>query len=376
VNNPDENGAIGSIDIPSPKFFWMLRPWKEGTLVTIDGEARFAEMSFIGGNRIRIKPLVNFPRMPLDPELITYPEHDLIISKSARRFHLADIAARKTKSFAPYLTNRHDESAPILMDGSEGLMIFPYYWLGDYSGRFNFFVVYNYRTDKIIAENRTDEDMRLEYPLDSENLIAFTRRPPLPKEDYIYNWRTGERTENDLTKTTTKLDASLTLEPLININLRKRFLFSDIRTFEKPSCGKITWEEGFKDVKAVPLGYLIPKDKWVDDFLLSPDGQWATCFIGGYRGLFKELLEKRVFFHLDDRYPNGISMPVFADGYYEYHWYSGVFVRHPVHGMCFAEEKLKEENGRERRYLRLHKMDDVLAEINRQLLEKANEALR
>jgi hypothetical protein len=373
-----EESVIGYIDIPSPGFFWKLRTWKEGTLVTVDRNARFSEISFIGKNGMRIKPLVNFPRMALDNNsLRTYPEHDLIISNSARRFHVADIAAKKTKSFAPYLTGKHDESTPILMDGSEGIMIFPYYWIDDYSGRFNFFVVYNYKTDKIIKDIKIEEDMRLRYPLDSENLIASTRQYPLPKIDYIYNWRTGERTENELTKTTTKLEADISLSPLVNINLEKRFLFSKIYAFEKPNCGIITWEEGFTDVKVVPIGYLAPnKDKWFEEFLLSPDGQWANCFIGGYWGLFGEQLGKRVFFHLDGRYPNGISLPVFADGYYEYHWQPGAFVNHPVHGMCFAEEKLKKELFGERRYLRLYKMSDVLAEINRRSQEKTKDVLK
>jgi hypothetical protein len=255
-------------------------------------------------------------------------------------------------------------------------MIFPYHWISDYPGRFNFFVVYNYKTDKIIKEIKIEENMGLKYPLDSENLIASTYQRGLPKIDYIYNWRTGERTENELTETTTKLQASFVLLPLVNINLEKRFLFSDIDTFEGPNnSGKITWEEGFTDVKVVPIGYLAPNYKWLSDFFLSPDGQWATCFISGYRGLFEEYLEKRVFFHLDGRYPNGISLPVFADGYYEYHWQPGAFVNHPVHGMCFAEEKLKTDGVKEWRFLRLYKMSDVLAEINRRLL-KAEDVLK
>jgi hypothetical protein len=79
-----------------------------------------------------------------------------------------------------------------------------------------------------------------------------------------------------------------------------------------------------------------------------------------------------VFFHLDGRYPNGISLPVYVDDYYLSSTSSGAFVEHPEYGMCFAEEKIKEDGGKERRYLRLHKMDYVLEEINRQLLENLN----
>jgi hypothetical protein len=52
MNIPDESGEIGSMDIPVRPFFWMLQPWGEGTLVTVDGRARFSEMSFEGNNQI------------------------------------------------------------------------------------------------------------------------------------------------------------------------------------------------------------------------------------------------------------------------------------------------------------------------------------
>jgi hypothetical protein len=42
-----------------------------------------------------------------------------------------------------------------------------------------------------------------------------------------------------------------------------------------------------------------------------------------------------------------------------------------IHGMCFAQEWHKER----KLYLRLYKMSNVLEEINRQLLEKANEGM-
>jgi len=126
VNNPNESGEIGSIYIKVNGFFWMLRPWKEGTLVTIDGKARFAELSFVGKDRAKIKPLINYPRMALDQMLVAYPEYDLCITNSFREIHLADIAAGKTKSFAPLLSGIHDDPYPILIDGEEGLIVFPY----------------------------------------------------------------------------------------------------------------------------------------------------------------------------------------------------------------------------------------------------------
>ncbi|MDR3056743.1 MAG: hypothetical protein LBU84_01215, partial [Prevotella sp.] len=54
-------GEIQPLDIRSKAFFWMLRPWKAGTLATIDGWGRFAELSFEKKDRIKIKPLIKFP---------------------------------------------------------------------------------------------------------------------------------------------------------------------------------------------------------------------------------------------------------------------------------------------------------------------------
>jgi len=222
--------------------------------------------------------------------------------------------------------------------------------------------------------------MRLHFPIDSENILAHTRKKN--PDMYLYNWRTGERTSNKLTEKMTEIFESqrgFFLEPQINIDYKKRVMFGNIAPIE-PRIGdtmlKVTWEEGFEDFKVIPLDYLLPSPKekhWFMDFFLSPDGEWAACYIGGYRTLRGELVEKRVFFHLDWRYPNGISMPIFADGYYDLNFYAGSFVQHPVYGLCFADNVIVDENGEDKQYLQLHRMDDVLAEINRQMLEKAEE---
>jgi hypothetical protein len=66
-------------------------------------------------------------------------------------------------------------------------------------------------------------------------------------------------------------------------------------------------------------------------------------------------------------------MPVITEDYETWRWGDfGAFVNHPIHGLCFAQEWHK---GRQQ-YLRLYKMSDVLAEINRRLLEAANSVIR
>jgi len=175
------------------------------------------------------------------------------------------------------------------------------------------------------------------------------------------NITTVEVVENELSKTLDR-SAGLILSPFLNIHVSKRFLFMPTDD-EKV---KITWDEHYSNVKVIPISYLISKESWFTDFIISSDGNWATTFVGKYIKRYKQGLYKRAFVHLDERYPNGISTPVIIGDYEDYHWDSGAFVEHPVHGMCFAEEWHKEEGKKNQLYLRLYKMSDVLAQINRQ----------
>jgi len=63
-------------------------------------------------------------------------------------------------------------------------------------------------------------------------------------------------------------------------------------------------------------------------------------------------------------------MPIFTDEFYKDPKRFESFVEHPEYGMCFAGEKrIKDNKGKEKLFLSLYKMDDVLAEINRQWKE-------
>ncbi len=112
INMPQTSGEIGSIDIRSKEYFWLLRPWKEGTLATIDGWGQFSELTFSGADKIQIIPLVKFPKMQMDRVFEVWSEANLIHSSSAKMMHIADIETGFTKSFIPYLTWRHHEPFP------------------------------------------------------------------------------------------------------------------------------------------------------------------------------------------------------------------------------------------------------------------------
>jgi hypothetical protein len=361
--------GFGPIDIKAPAFFRLVQPWKEGTLATIDGWGRYAEISFVGADKMRIKPLVNFPRASQDG-LMTWPEAGLIAGKTGKMHHLAAVDDGKTKSHIPLLSWVHLERDPVLFDPREGLVCYCYV-LDRYDTDVNkSLFIYNYKKDKMVYESRDE--------LPYTPLLAMNERYALSNHTILngkkkifnkifYGWRANEAVENDLTKELQRHQSLLIIRPCHDIHLGRRYLFTTSEILGQYSEDiKITWDENYSDVKVTPLSYLKPEGKSLGHFVLSLDGSWASAFVTGFKGLYNEDLCKRAFFHLDERYPNGISMPVVTDDYEDFGWDYSAFVNHPVHGMCFAQEWHKEK----KLYLRLYKMSDILAEINRQLLEK------
>lgn len=334
-------------------------------MATIDGWGRFAELSFEKNDRIKIKPLIKFPGASLDRELITWPGVNLLYAQSAGKMvFLADIGANKRKAFAPLLSWVHYDVYPALLDPKEGLFMFVYRNMNELSIYRT--IIYNYKTDMIVREE--DLDLFMQYSLDSEWLFARTilnegeiyeGRTGL-KEMFLYNWKTKEIKRNKLTRTFTALDMiEVNFENGHSLSLQKRYIIGS--SWQMGKKVKLSWSEDYEDVTVLPLDYLLPQEKRFSTFFLSDGGEWATTYVGNYKGLNGEALKKRVFLHMDSRYPGGSSMPVYCEGYEEYDWDYGTFVKHPEYGMCYCREL--EKDGK--RYLRLYKMSDVLQEIER-----------
>jgi hypothetical protein len=158
----------------------------------------------------------------------------------------------------------------------------------------------------------------------------------------------------------------------------RRYLIGDMEAKGYDGHFKISWNEDFDKVEVLPVREILRQqlrnqDYFVTSFVLSHGGEWARGRVGGYRGLYKEYLYKSVFYHMDNKYPGGMSMPILSEEYEGDNEPKRAFVNHPEYGMCFAQEWHKKEEGR---FLRLYKMSDVLAEINRRLLEKAEDILK
>jgi len=381
INTPTQSGTIGSIDIPSPAYFLLLRPWKKGTLATMtgkDGKARFAEISFNGKSGMTITQLFNFPEEPIDRMLITAPEAGICISRVNKAFFIADIVSKKTKKYGPLYQWRFHESFPEVLDAENGIICFRYYATGGYKEQHSYNIIYDVKNDKVLYESPKDgEENSFIFPFSTELILCgkyfldeiqdtwFTK---WTREKYfLYNWKTKEIFQNELTKFLTGNEKATILSYGENIDLKGRYMFADFPVpmeYIGNKKAKITWDENYENVKVIPLDFLIHEGQWLCDFYISPDGKWATVDIGESSVYDDDY--QTIFFHLDSRYPNGMSIPIFTEGYGKHHFGGGAFFEHPEYGWCFAVEKYKEDdNGNNKLYLRLYKMSDVLEEINR-----------
>ena len=206
INTPSESGTIGSIDIPSPGYFLLLRPWKKGTLATMtgkNGRARFAEISFKSKSGMTITQLLNFPEQFIDKMLITAPEAGICISGISKAFFIADIINKKTKDYRPLHQWRFHETNPIILDPENGIICFKYYATGGYKEQHSYNIIYDVKNDEVLYESPKDgEENSFIYPFSTELILCgkyfldeiqdtwFTK---WTREKYfLYNWKTKE----------------------------------------------------------------------------------------------------------------------------------------------------------------------------------------
>lgn len=415
-----DNNEVLPIHI-STSFSWnKILPWRDGKLVTSDSKGRYAEISFASGNEAKIKPLVDFPRM--EPWVIgfeTFPQAGLITSlMGAHRvglIHLADIDGNITKSHKPMRQWwAHDEVITCLLDPDEGLIAYQYPIDVEYINDARIenigtsTYIYNYKTDNMVLKiedpvrGSVTDFPEMAFAVDKQYVLGYkwkSAETPFSWDVFFFDWRTYEIVRNDLTETMNQMGITPWHK---SINLERRYLFASIETQDYyqgefsylriKRFYKISWDENYSNITINDISYMF--EGWwqkpgIISIDISPDGSWVSATIldlninpGNGTGYYK-----RMFFHVDDKYPDGISMPVFAYGYETTAGIKGTaFVDHPVHGMCLAlgwqewtdlaidrvnaigvlSFKPQELLGNG---ILLFRMEDVLAVINRQLLE-------
>jgi len=384
VNNNliNDKNEVLPIEIKMP-FFWMVRPWKEGKLVTLDGWGRYAEISFIGEKKVRLKHLVDFPRVQQDGwGFVTFPEAGIIVSCSGKMQLLAAIDDGKTKSHIPLLSWVYDEPDLILLDPDEGLAAYQYSY-SDNSRLNKKLFIYNYKTDAMIYEtpeppasspedNIVDMQFRIDENYIWSNISTQKKEGGWKYDTVLYDWKEGEIKRNELTEFLSKNNSYIFNN---YIHLGRRYLFADIEEKEEENpykLLKIDYDEDYSNLRVTDMSYLFrdfyKKRYAISNIIISSDGSWVTAKVTDYSeynpyDANNHFITTRVFFHMDNKYSNGISMPVFSDGRETMESTNndeGAFVRHPAYGMCYAQEwHIKEQI-----YLRLYKMDDALTVIN------------
>jgi hypothetical protein len=351
-------------------FFWnKILPWRDGRLVTSDSRHRYAEISFVSRNRAKIKPLVNFPRM--EPWVLgfdTFPQAGLITSLMGVHregaIHLAAIDDNITKTHKPMsFWWAHNTVRTRLLDPDEGLIAYQYaidtQYLNDSQtaniGTSTY--IYNYKTDNMILEIKNPvrgsimDFPAMSFAIDNQYMLGAkwkSTETPRLRDVFFFDWRTYEIVRNDLTETMNQMGFTPWRKA---INLERRYLFADIETQDYHQGEysylpinrfyKISWDEHYSNITVNDISYMFegwPTKPGIISIDISPDGSWVSATIysvsinhGGRTGYYK-----RMFFHVDDKYPDGISMPVFAVGYETLGIKGTAFVDHPVHGMCLA----------------------------------------
>jgi hypothetical protein len=191
-------------------------------------------------------------------------------------------------------------------------------------------------------------------------------------DNFFYDWKKGEITRNDLTEFLNQ-NNSYVFDNCVHLG--RRYLFIKVEEDEdNDKLLKIDWDEEYSNIRVTDMSSLfqeIYKKSYsisALDLIISSDGSWVTTTITDFSeynsdDINNRFITTRVFFHVDNKYPNGISIPIFSDGderSENTNHDEGAFVRHPAYGMCYAQEWHSEE----KIYLRLYKMDDVLTAIN------------
>jgi|GEM_PF-3078239 len=189
-----------------------------------------------------------------------------------------------------------------------------------------------------------------------ENPIARWYIADLSLNGFV-NWRT-----NKLTDSLTAHDFCAEDYAHHNcVNIQQRIIIGHYHIGKKDFDGVVKWNDKFDDVLVSPLIMQCPSQYSFSQrgWLFSPDGNWLAG-VARERNFETNTKEKPqlVFYHIDSKYPLGISPPVFAPGG---DTKNGCFVNHSKLGMVYLDF------GTGYNLTMLYKMNDLLPIIAEKL---------
>lgn len=359
-------------EIKCKEYFHNLEPWKDGKLVTMDGWGRFSTFEITEKDKIRITPLVQFPKKKIDATIKAYPDLNFIQATSYMAVHyFADVEKNRTFEITPIKSPNHYARIPFIIDREKKLLLIPY---GGMTNDYIYdYVIYDFKHNEVIYNPidvagafrkppvffSFEEGNFLCYERDSKDIRKFD-----PKKICMFNYNKNEYTNNKLTDFWTLKKP----ESYIKVRGQKKFILS----YYKDSPVILTYNEDFSEIDVKP--FFSPVIRSVSRFfsisLLSEDLKWAAGRVYNYSSPYDKYLEKDSFVCIDENSPL-YGIPVVTEDYYASGYPKGRFITHPVYGTCFIE-KIEIT---EKPCIRLYKMSDIQAEIDKYLLEKAKSAI-
>ena len=364
-------------DIRLKEFCLNLEPWKDGKLVTMDGWGRFSTFEITEKDEIKITPLVQFPKEQIDGWIRTYPEVEVIWSSIFELKHyFADIGDKKNVSFIPFITKVYVSSAPFLLDKTKKVFLIPYDCIDSISDRRNAYLIYDLQNDKILShpmqpeKNENFYKLPVIYSFENGKLLVRMRdkNNNYANEYCMLDYYSGRTYKNKFTQ----FYSALRYPMIKKVSDENIFIISGMLKNEESLKTVISWNEENDDMTGLPL--LLPTvdmaDKNISVHYADKESGWVCFTIWPYEGLHGESLKKLGFVNI--KKPSILSIPVATEEYYPNETPKGEFIGHPIYGTCFIEKI--EKDGKD--YIRLYKMSDVQAEIDRILLEKAKSVVK
>jgi hypothetical protein len=277
----------------------------------------------------------------------------------------------------------------VLLDKEEGLILFSYFTFLNGQKVFRH-IYYNYLKDEIVSDTGQFQPLKFIWALDRERVLVydFSQSYPYRKDEgfidfYIYNRINGEKIRNKFTDTVKSLiPKNDNLKEHGAMSWGRRYLISDVEAKGYDGNLKISWNEDFSKTEVLPVREILRQQLqnqryYVNSFVLSPTGEWVTTRVGGYNGLYNESLWKRAFYHMDNKYPGSMSMPVLSEEYEGRNESERAFVNHLIgnprlyanNDLPWELEALKEGDFKEKHKDYKHKNSNIWCDI---LEEQAN----
>lgn len=353
-------------EIRCKPYIHNLEPWKEGKLATMDGWGRFSTFEITEKDKVKVTPLVQFPKKKIDATIKAYPELNFIYATAYRAVHyFADVGNNSTFEITPINSPNLYARIPFIIDREKKLLLIQYG--GMITNDICDYVIYDFKNNEVIY-NPIDVAGAFRKPpvffsfedgnflcceRDSRDIEKFD-----PEKICMFNYNKNEYTNNKLT------DFWTLKKPDSYIKVRGQDKF--IMSYYEGQPVILTYNEDFSEIDVKPFFPPTVKggSRYFRIALLSDDLKWAAGRVYNYSSPYDKYLEKYCFVSLDENSPL-YGIPVVTEDYYPSSYPKGRFITHPVYGTCFIE---KIEIAK-KPYIRLYKMSDVQKEIVKTLSE-------